>query len=155
MAFEVIRLWGPTWTVLSVGQQIYAEPSRWPLEPSPTTPSCLSSTLFPSDFPSLILQLAQPTRHHPKNLHYFPPLQNPRFAGRALWSRNTGGCFYHFSGCFRQPLFSCSLLLNCIIAGHRWLMANKIPSEWLQPGLVGSDIVSRGQTLKWQVLDVP
>lgn len=109
----------------------------------------LQHFIFHSNFPSLILWLLSP-----ETCVIFIP-----YRITDLWVER---CVHKIlliilplQWSFQTTTFFCSWLLKYISAWCHGLQLIKLPLEWLQPGLVGSGIVSCRLTLKRQVLDVP
>lgn len=103
-----------------------------------------------SNFPSLI---PRPLKQNNPGL--FSLLTNHTSAGGTLCSQNTVDYFYHFSGCFSQPPFSCSLLLKYIIARcHGWWLIN-LPLWVTAASLGGKWHCELQADSEVMVLDVP
>lgn len=124
------RLWGQLdfgggWAVRGIWiltwRQVFSEPRVVHKHPWPSP-----AQVCPALYVLTAALLGSPDFAFP-NLHHFHSFQNLWSVSGASCSQNTAGYFYHFSGCFRQSLFSCSLLLKYINAWCHSLWLIKLP----------------------------
>lgn len=113
------RLWGQLdfgggWAVRGIWiltwRQVFSEPAS-----SPQASLTISSSGVPS------------TVRLNSSFAWIPRLCLPKSSPFSFLPENTAGYFYHFSCCFRQSLFSCSLLLKYINAWCHSLWLIKLP----------------------------
>lgn len=151
MAFEVTRLWGRGKAALCDWRDcVLGRTTQWATRTVTYDHLVFIQPFVSSGFPLWAYTLC------PLKPSCCPPLlDNHRSARGALCSHNTVGFFYHSNGCFRQLPFSCSLLLEYIIAWCHGFWLIKLPVWVSAAWLVGRDAVGCRQALRWQVFDMP